>query len=366
MKRCILPFHKKGDLGFAKNYRGITLTSIAAKIYNAPLRNRIESKIDNILRKNQNGFRRNRSPTSQILTIRRILEGVRTKNLQVTLLFVDFSKAFDSIHRGKMEQILVAYGLPKKTVAAITILYRNTKAKVRSPDGDTEYFDIVAGVLQDYTLAPYLFIICLDYVLRTSIDKIKENGFELTKIRSRRYLAKTITDADYADDKAILANTPNEAETLLYSLERAAAGIGLHVNEHKTEYMCFNRAGKISTLERTSLKLVDKFTYLGSSVSSAEKDIDTQLTKAWTAIDKLSILWKSDLTDKIKSSFFQAAFVSILQYGCTTWTLTKRLEKKLDDNHTRMFRAILNKSWQQYPQGTNYTATYLSSRKLSN
>ena len=142
MKGCILPFFKKGDLGLAKNYRGITLTSIAAKIYNALLRNRIEPKIDNILRKKQNGFRRNRSTTSQILTIRRILEGVRAKNLQATLIFVDFTKAFDSIHRGKMEQILLAYGIPKETVAAITILYRNTKVKVRSPDGETEYFDI--------------------------------------------------------------------------------------------------------------------------------------------------------------------------------------------------------------------------------
>ena len=108
------------------------------------------------------------------------------KNLQVTLIF-------DSIHRGKMEQILLAYGMPKETVAAISILYRNTKVKVRSPDGDTEYFDIVAGVLQGTTLAPYLFIICLDYVLRTSIDKIRENDFELTKKRSRRYPAKLPT-----------------------------------------------------------------------------------------------------------------------------------------------------------------------------
>ena len=99
----------------------------------------------------------------------------------------------------------------------------------------------------------------------------------------------------------------------------------------------------------TSLKLVDKFTYLGSSVSLTEKDIDTHLTKAWTAIDRLSIISKSDLTDKMKRSFFQAADVSILLYGCTTWTLTKRLEKKLDGNYTRMLRAILNKSWRQHP-----------------
>ena len=148
---------------------------------------------------------------------------------------------------------------------------------------------------------------------------------------------------------ALLANTPNQAETLLHSLERAAAGIGLHVNAHKTEYMCYNQTGNIATLDGASLKLVDKFTYLGSSVSSTEKDIDTRLTKAWTAIDRLSIIWKSDLTDKMKRSFFQAAVVSILLYGCTTWTLTKRLEKKLDGNYTRMLRAVLNKSWRQHP-----------------
>ena len=115
-------------------------------------------------------------------------------------------------------------------------------------------------------------------------------GFELTKKRSRMYLAKTITDADYADDIALLANTPNQAETLLQSLERAAVGIGLHVNAHKTEYMYCNQTGDITTLDEASLKLVDRFTYLGGSVSSTEKDIDTRLTKAWTAIDRLSII----------------------------------------------------------------------------
>ena len=169
------------------------------------------------------------------------------------------------------------------------------------------------------------------------------------KKRSRRYPAKIITDADYADDIALLANTPNQAETLLHSLKRAAAGIGLDFNAHKTEYMCYNQTGDISTLEGTSQKLVERFTYLGSSDSSTEKDIDTRLTKAWTAIDSLSIIWKSDLTDKMKRSFFQAAVVSILLYGCTTWTLSKRLKKKLDGNYTRMLRAILNKSRRQHP-----------------
>ena len=112
---------------------------------------------------------------------------------------ITICRLYQGLRFHTQREILLAYGQPKETVAlAIMILYRNTKVKVRSPDGDTEYF--VAGVLQGDTLAPYLFIICLDYVLRTSIDKIRENDFELTKRRSKRYPAKTITDADYADD----------------------------------------------------------------------------------------------------------------------------------------------------------------------
>ena len=145
------------------------------------------------------------------------------KNLEATILLVDFTKAFDSIHRGKMEPILLAYGLPEETVAAIMMLYRNTKVKVHSPDRETNYFDIVADVLQGETLAQYLFIICLNYVLRTSIDKIKENGFKLTKKRSRRYPTKTITDADYTDDIALLANAPAQTETL-----QASASMSMH------------------------------------------------------------------------------------------------------------------------------------------
>ena len=243
-----------------------------------------------------------------------------------------------------MEQILLTYTLPKETIAAIMMLHRNTKVKVRSPDGD-RLLQHCSRCTARRHISSIPFIICLDYVLRTSIDKMKENGFKLTKERRKRYPAQTIIDNDYADDAALPANAPTQAESLLHSLERAAAGIGLHINAHKTVYMCFIQRGGISTLNGSSLKLVDKFTYQGSSVSSTEKDINTRLAKAWEANNRLSVIWKSDLTDKIKRSFFHAAVVSILLYGCTTWTLTKRTVKKLDGHYARMLQAILNKSW---------------------
>ena len=77
--------------------------------------------------------------------------------------------------------------IPKETVVTIMILYINAKVKVRSPDGDTDFFDIVAGVLQGDALAPYLFTICLDNVLRTSIGLMKEDGFTLKSIPSSSY-----------------------------------------------------------------------------------------------------------------------------------------------------------------------------------
>ena len=116
-----------------------------------------------------------------------------------------------------------------------------------------------------------------------------EKSFGLTE--KKQYLAETITDNDYADDLPLLVNTPTQAEYLLHSLEQKSRDISLHVNADKTECMCFNQEN--ITLNSGSLNFVDKFTYLGSSIISTESDISMHLAKAWTAIDRLSIIWKS-------------------------------------------------------------------------
>ena len=139
-----------------------------------------------------------------------------------------------------------------------------------------EALTTLTDIRQGVTLVSYLFIICLDYVLRTSIDLMKENGLRLANKRSRRNPTQTITDVDNADDIALLAITPAQAESLLHSPEWAIGGIGHHINADKTEYMCFNQRADISTLKGGPLKLVDKFTYLGSSAPSTQKNIETK------------------------------------------------------------------------------------------
>ena len=338
----------------AKNYRGITLTAISAKIYNLLLLNRIRPKVDPILRRNQNGFRQNRSTSGQILTIRRLLEGVNAKKLPATLLFIDFSKAFDSIHRGRMKDILLAYGIPCETVNAIMMLYKDTRCLVRSPDGDTSFFDIVAGVLQGDTLAPFIFVICLDYVLRRAIDEKTDLGFTLYERRSRRHDAKKVSDADYADDLALLADYIQDAESTLHNVEQLAQVIGLYVNPSKTKFICLNQDSSrgIKSLNGESINQVDDFDYLGSLIASTEHDVDKRLGKAWAALNGMNNIWKSYLSDQLKRNLFRAIVESVLVYGSTSWTLTSALEKRIDGAFTRMLRAALNKSWTDHLTNT--------------
>ena len=127
-------------------------------------------------------------------------------------------------------------------------------------------------------------------------------------------------------------------------MESTWANIGFFLYQHDPDIRRLVRR-----LECLYLKILKKKQSTVFNQTCLDNDLLPKYTIAWTAIDRLSIIWKSDLTDKMKHSFFQVAVILILLYGCTTWTLTKRLKKKLDGNYTRMLRALLNKSWWQHP-----------------
>ena len=151
----IIPVPKTGNLSCTDNYRGISLACIITKLYNRMILNQIRGVIDPKLRYNQNGFRPKRTTVAQILALRCIIEEAKRNNLNAVLTFIVFKKAFDSINRKKMMKILKAYGIPPNLLSAIESTYTNTRAKVITPDGETEEFDILAGVLQGDTLASF-------------------------------------------------------------------------------------------------------------------------------------------------------------------------------------------------------------------
>lgn len=314
--------------------------------------NRIRPHLDPLLRPHQNGFRENRSTTSHILALRRLIEGIKDKNLTCIITFIDFKKAFDSVHRGKMLKILRAYGIPEIIVEAISIMYDNTQAIVLSPDGKTEMFDILAGVLQGDTLAPFLFIVVLDYVMRKAIgDDNDQLGFTVRPRRSRRYPVEVLTDLDFADDIALLSDTLDQAQELLSRVETVAATVGLHMNSSKTKFMQYNLSDQqsgIKTSEGQYLERVEDFQYLGSWIATSNRDFNVRKAKAWDACNKMKNIWKSNLPRQLKSDLFKATVESILLYGAECWTLSKNLEQRLDGCYTRMLRTAFNISWREH------------------
>lgn len=150
--------------GHASISQGITPVAIVAKI-SSLLFNRIQHDNEKVLRRNQNDIRENRSAVRQILTVHHLFEGIKAINLEAVLLFVDCSKALNSIHYGKIEKILLVCGIPEERTATIMMLYNN----IKSLDEDTSFFVIRAEVLQGVAVPYFLFVITLDNVLRTPL-----------------------------------------------------------------------------------------------------------------------------------------------------------------------------------------------------
>ena len=169
----------------------------------------------------------------------------------------------------------------------------------------------------------------------------------LTTRQSTRHPATYITDTDFADDIALTTNYLEQAQLLLLRLEVAAEAVGLHVNSKKTEYMVYNQPeGDLFTLEGNKLKQVEKFKYLCSWIQYSEKDMEIRIGQAWSALNKMEKVWKSNLQNHLKVSFFRATVESV--YGAESWTLTGKMSDRLDGTYTRMLRAVLGVSWKEH------------------
>ena len=295
---------ERQPLSFQKLQRNISSCK-AAKIYKLIL-NRLTPALNTILRRNKNGSRKGRSTTGQILSIRRIVEDMLNANKNFTFIFVDFMKAFDSIHREVMFEVLALYGIPDKIIKTIKAMYTNIKSRVVPPDGETEYFDIVTSVLQGDTLAPFLFILVLDYVLHISMDAKNTKGLLLKPRRGTRHPAEHITDLDFSDDLAIISNTVKNAQSLIYALEEASAYVGLYCNDIKTEFVSTETDPKIVSFAGKTTKHVPEFKYLGSYIMNSGKDLKIRKALAWKACNKLEKNWRSNMRNNLKLNLFRS------------------------------------------------------------
>ena len=353
----LIPIYKKGCASDPGNYRGIALMSACAKLYNRMLLVRVRVVLDQHLRYNQNGFRPLRSTAQHVLSIRRLFETVQhTKDARLVAIFVDFCKAFDSVSWDQMEAILYAYQVPSELVLAIMSLYRGAQAVIldeTSEFSDDSKIDLSVGVLQGDTLAPFLFVLVMDFVLRNAM--VDSLGVQITKSTGsirRGSPAKFLTDLDFADDIVLFSSNIIGAQKLLSNLERVALTVGLKINQLKSEYMLVGEWGETKNMRKIrikagQLKLVTDYKYLGSWLENSVKDFKTRRDLAWVAHRKLWRIWKSKtITREVKINIFKATIESILLYNATTWRMTEGLQKSLDGAYTKLLRYALNVRWQ--------------------
>src|SRR5205085_5495342 len=154
---------------------------------------------------------------THILALRRIMEEAIRKDINLIAIFVDFKKAFDSIDRSCIGKILHAYNVPQQLIKPICAMYQSTTTSVQTSDGPTESFETTSGVLQGDSLSPFLFIIVMDWIIRTSIPD-DSNGLVLNKRRSSRYPESRLSLAAYADDLALFSSTGAKAQRMLTNL----------------------------------------------------------------------------------------------------------------------------------------------------
>ena len=305
------PLPKKGDKFKMTNYRGITLMSITAKLYNRLLLNRIREPVEAMLLNNQAGFRPGRSCTEHIHVLRRMVEGCRYQKLPVVMTFVDFRKAFDSIDRKQMLKILRHYGIPEQIVKSIEVLYCDTNSTVIVDGVLSDLFEVMTGVLQGDVLAPFIFIIIIDWVLRQSdLDSL---GFTMVPRRSRRYPEEKLSNLGFADDITLLANSVKDAQSQLNKIAQAAAEVGLNINIGKTKVLALNLPAPKITLNDVELEVVNDFEYLGSYIASTDHDIQCRKGKAWGAFWKLKRVWQSTAPMALKMDISKSSVLSILQ-----------------------------------------------------
>jgi len=339
----IIPLPKKGDLTLMTNYRGITLMSIAAKVYNKILLARIRDHVDPILRRNQAGFRPGRSCAQQTHILRRIIESFQSYQLPLTITFIDFKKAFDSINRKVMFSILRHYGIPEVMVSAIKVLYDNSRSAVMADGNISDPFQVSTGVLQGDVLAPFLFIILIDYLMKTATADT-DSGIVTHPRQSRRHPAKILNDLDFADDIALLESSILRAQAQLSRTATAAEHLGLIISVPKTEYMTVNcNSQPPLQVYGEPIKHVSNFKYLGSMMASSSSDLTRRKALAWTAFWKLERLWRSpeiSITTKIR--LFNTTCVTVLLYGCESWVISSDMENKINAFATSCYRIMLN------------------------
>ena len=340
-KGLIVKLPKKGDLSDVQNWRGIQLLSLPSKVLTRIILKRIMTAIDKSLREEQAGFRAGRSCTDQIATLRIIIEQTVEWQSPLYVNFIDYRKAFDMVDRPTIWKILRHYGLPAKIINIIRSMYEGTICQVIHNSDLSPSFAVTTGVRQGCLLSPTIFLLVIDWIMKTITATPR--GIQWT-------VTKKLEDLDFADDIALLSHSFQHIQQKTDILRNTAKSTGLDINVQKTKCLRVNAAQNSPImLDGEPVENVSKFTYLGSILSEtggSDEDIRARIGKARHAFVTLKPVWRNrNIRLNTKLRLFNSNVKTVLLYGCETWRHTKALDQKLQVCINNCLRQILRIRW---------------------
>jgi hypothetical protein len=334
----ICPIHKKGNKQDRNNYRGIALLNVAYKVFSNCILTRIKEKTEQTIGEYQGGFRPGKSTTDQIFIIRQLYQKTWEFDREIHTLFVDFKKAYDSIHRESLINILKEFDFPQKLVNLVSISIMETVVKIKVGNVKSDPVTVKSGLRQGDSISPILFNLVLEKVIR----EMKIEPQKGIKLRN-----STIPLLAYADDIILMDESQDGVKRLCGRLNDAAQKVGLQINEQKTEYMIIGRQNwmdQVLEVDHFKFKRVNSFKYLGSIVTE-KNDITKEVAariqagnRNYYGLEKL--LSSRSLSREIKRRLYTSLIRPVILYGSETWALRKSDENKFLILERRILRKI--------------------------
>ena len=335
----IVSIPKKGSAKSLENQRGISLMCTAAKLNNRIILNRLRPVIIDRLSPFQAGFLPSRSTTQQLAALRILIDDCRKFQRSVSIAFVDFQKAFDSISRSAIPQCLRYHAVPDVLIEAVMDMYTNTSARIKIGKDLSESFTTTSGVLQGDTLAPFLFIIVLDAVLRDA----QLSGYTLRRRQSTRSPEVRLPFLAFADDIALLSDNSADLQSAMDRLYHSARKVGLTINAIKTQalHIGARNPSPLTLPSGERIKEVTNFAYLGGKVANPDSALSACKVSAWVAASKLSRLFHSTASEASKVLLFRSAIEPVLLYGLEAVAMTDTRLKRFEQAHRALARFSL-------------------------
>lgn len=336
----ILPIHKKGDNRECTNYRGITLLSVALKVYERLLDKRLKLVTEEQLDEVQSGFRKGRGVQDHIFTMKQLTE--KTKDRNFCVAFIDLEKAFDSVPRENIWKSLKRREVDNKLSNNIKNLYKNTRTYVRTGNLQSSEFVTSEGLRQGGVLSPTLFNVLMD-------DIIKEVKKKTRKLQAgyRKLEVLRIGECAFADDLTILARNEEDMQYNMEIWKTELEKQGLKINIEKTKVMSVGEKGSniLIKLNGSIIEQTDSYRYLGVMLHESgrnEAELNNRVESAmkiYYALNK-KFIRKKEITARTKMSVYNTVFKPILTYGSESWVLTQSQRSKIQAVEMKYLRGV--------------------------